>query len=268
MDENPHLVSVIIATKNEQRNLERLLTSLKTQTFKNFETIVVDNFSTDDTRQIAAKYTPYVFKVGNERSAQRNFGLRHAKGKYVLFLDADMQLEKSILAQCVQKMTKGPKLAGIAIDEVSIGTNLLARIKNIEKEIYRNLPEIEAPRFFKRRDILKIGAYDKNLISGEDWDLAERIKKIGTIGRIDAVIYHHETESLFTDIKKKFYYAKHIAKYTRKNPKAFQKQASLIWRFLILFKKPKIIAKYPREFLGLLILKSAQYLAYLLAKVQ
>src|SRR3989338_6339879 len=211
MDENPNPVSVIIATKNEQHNLERLLSSLKAQTFKNFEVIVVDNFSTDDTFQIAAKYTPYVFKAGNERSAQRNFGLKHAKGRYVLFLDADMRLEKSIIEECIQKMGTDQKLTAITINEVSTGTSFVARIKKVEKQIYRKVAEIEAPRFFKRRDILKIGAYDKNLISGEDWDLAQRISKIGAIGRIGAVIFHHETNSLFADIKKKFYYAKHIA---------------------------------------------------------
>ena len=76
-----NLVSIIIPTLNEEASLEICLKSIKKQTYKNLETIVVDNFSKDRTPEIAKKYTKLVFKKGNERSAQRNFGAKKAKGK-------------------------------------------------------------------------------------------------------------------------------------------------------------------------------------------
>ena len=81
--DNP-LVSVIITTKNSSRTLETCLKSIKDQTYKNIELIVIDNNSIDNTKEIAKKYTNKVFNYGPERSAQRNFGAKQAKGEYLL----------------------------------------------------------------------------------------------------------------------------------------------------------------------------------------
>ena len=78
------LLSVIVPTKNSERFLERCLKSIKSQTYKNLEIIVVDNNSNDKTKEIAEKYTKLVFNKGPERSAQRNFGVLKSKGEFVL----------------------------------------------------------------------------------------------------------------------------------------------------------------------------------------
>ena len=258
-------ISVIIATKNEENNISRLLRSLKEQTFRDFETIIVDNNSSDQTKKIASKFTSKIFTHGPERSTQRNYGLEKAIGKYILFLDADMELQKNVLGLCKNLMEKQAKIAGIVIDEVSKGKSFLSKIKALEKSIYGAETELEAARFFKKADLLKIGGYDKELISGEDWDLSERIKKLGNLGRINAKIIHHEKDSFYEDLKKKYYFAKHIQNYARKHPKMFRKQAGFN-RILLLFSKPRLIFKNPLEFSGLLFLKLAQYGVYLLAK--
>ena len=94
-------ISVIISTKNEAKNIGRLLASLKKQTFLPHEIIVVDNQSSDETVKISKNYTPLVFDKGPERSAQRNFGIRKATGNYILYLDADMILSPEIL-ECLK----------------------------------------------------------------------------------------------------------------------------------------------------------------------
>lgn len=259
-------ISVIIPTKNEESNLEQLLLSLKKQTFKNFEVIVVDNFSLDKTRQIASKFKSKVFTKGNERSSQRNYGIKKATGDFIFFADADMQLQEVILADSLKKMQSLPNIAGVIIDEISTGEGLLAKVKRLEKQLNKGHQELEAARFFRKQDLLSIGGFDEGLVSGEDWDLTQRIKKIGQLARITSKIYHHEQNSWLDDIRKKYYYAKYINRYAVKHPQHFQKQAGFT-RFLILFKKPRIIVENPSDFLMLLVLKSIQYLAFLLAKV-
>lgn len=254
-----HKVSVVIATKNEEKNLERCLKSLAAQPQK-CEVIVVDNFSTDKTVDIAKKYTKNVFLKGPERSAQRNFGLKKALGQFVLFLDADMELTKNIIKESVDNFKKGT--AGIIIDEISTGKNFLSKIKSLEKKLYQNVEELEAARFFRRKDLLKIGGFDKNLISGEDWDLTLRIKKIGKLSKIKSRILHYENQSILKDILKKYYYALHISKYAKKHPQEFKNQASIKTRIAILFKNPHLIRKHPWEFTGLLILKLLHSFAY------
>ena len=85
-------VSIIITTKNEQDVIKDLLKSIKGQTYKNIEIVVVDNNSTDKTKEIAGRYTKLVFNKGPERSAQRNYGVEKCTGSFVVILDADMQL--------------------------------------------------------------------------------------------------------------------------------------------------------------------------------
>src|SRR5690242_13999566 len=96
-----NLVSVIVPTKNSQHFLDACLRSIKNQSYKNIELIVVDNNSTDKTKNIAKKYTKRVYNKGPERSAQRNFGASVSKGAYVVFIDSDMQLTKNVIKNCV-----------------------------------------------------------------------------------------------------------------------------------------------------------------------
>lgn len=258
-------ISVVIPTKNEEKNLPALLESIKKQTFKDFETIIVDNFSNDKTRLIASRYTINMFKKGPERSTQKNYGLKKAKGEYVLFLDSDMILGGAVLEDCFKAIANNPKLSGIIISEQSRGSNFLAKIKSLEKELYKNEPTLEAARFFRKKDLKKIGGFNEKLISGEDWDLSQRMTKLGNLGRIRSKIYHLENLSILEDVKKKYYYAKFINIYAKKHPLIFKRQAGL-FRIGLLFKKPKIIISRPIEFLGLLLLKSLQYFSYLLVK--
>jgi len=75
------LVSVIITTRNEEKNIENCLQSIWMQTYPHdkIEIIVVDNNSTDRTKEIVARYTEKVYNFGPERSAQRNFGVGQAR---------------------------------------------------------------------------------------------------------------------------------------------------------------------------------------------
>lgn len=93
------LVSVIITTRNEEKNIERCLKSIKAQSYplEEIEIIVVDNNSVDKTKDIAYKCTAKVYDFGPERSAQRNYGVGKSEGKYILYLDADMNLSEKVI---------------------------------------------------------------------------------------------------------------------------------------------------------------------------
>lgn len=98
------LISIIITTKNEARNIENCIKSILGQSYKDLEIIVVDNNSTDRTKEIAKKYTDKVYDKGPERSAQRNFGVAQSGGEYFLYLDADMILSPDVVKECVERL--------------------------------------------------------------------------------------------------------------------------------------------------------------------
>ena len=77
-------ISIVVTTKNEENNIRNCLGSINSQTYPadKIELIVVDNYSTDKTKEYALRFTDLVFDMGPERNTQRNFGMLNvATGK-------------------------------------------------------------------------------------------------------------------------------------------------------------------------------------------
>ena len=109
-------VSVVVTTRNEAADLERCLASIRGQTLPDVEIVVVDNGSTDGTREIAAALADIVLDQGPERSAQRNAGARAARAEYILFADADMELTPTVLEECLS--VSRPRVAAVIVPEL------------------------------------------------------------------------------------------------------------------------------------------------------
>ena len=100
------LVSVIVTTRNSDRFINDCLISIKNQSYKDIEIIIVDNNSSDETLRIAKKYTEKIFTKGPERSAQRNLGFRKSLGKWFMYIDSDMILSENLIEACVLNCKK------------------------------------------------------------------------------------------------------------------------------------------------------------------
>jgi glycosyltransferase involved in cell wall biosynthesis len=260
MKNNP-LVSVIVTTKNSANFLQACLESIKNQSYKNIELIVVDNNSIDDTQDIAKRYTKHLYTAGPERSAQRNLGAKKANGEYLLFIDSDMILTADVIKNCVSTI-KMQKVGGIIIPEESIGDGFWAKCKKLERSYYVGNEFIEAARFFPKQKFKIIGGFDEHLTGPEDWDLSQRVKDRFGVSRIHEYILHDEGKlSLITSLKKKYYYSKKINEYIKKtdNKNNLTKQFSLIERYKIFMSQPKIILKYPLLWLGMIFMKTCEF---------
>ncbi|MEM5826347.1 MAG: glycosyltransferase family A protein, partial [Candidatus Aenigmatarchaeota archaeon] len=115
------LVSIIIPTYNSEKTIAKCLESIKNQSYKNIEVIVVDRFSKDKTAEIAKEYGARIFKLNSERAKAKNFGLKKAKGKYVCFIDSDMELTNNVIDKCVATIEKDKRIGGVIIPEKSVG---------------------------------------------------------------------------------------------------------------------------------------------------
>ncbi len=225
------VVSIIIPAKNEEKNIGRLLQSIKKQSYSKIETIVIDDGSLDSTVTVAKKYTKLVFERNHaERSAQRNFGARKANGNYLLFLDADMELTTKVVEDGV-KIFKKTNTKAITIAEKTVGDNLIAQIRAFEREMYMNDETIEVARFFDKKVFFEFGGYDLKLTGPEDYDLPYRISKKYKLGRSNQYILHHEEGvTLHKLLKKKYYYASKGALYAKKHPELIKTQGNLFFR--------------------------------------
>ena len=257
------LVSVIVPTKNSELFLEKCLTSIKNQSYKNLEIIVIDNNSTDKTKEIAKKFTNKIFDKGPERSAQRNFGARQSNGEYLLFVDSDMELSPGVIYSCIKRMSTNQNTQGIIIPEESFCKGFWAQCKRLERSFYVGVEWMEAIRFFKKATFQEVGGYSEKMVSGEDWDVSQRVESHGMISRVNDFIYHNEGEaSLMKIIKKKFYYAKKFSTYQNcnKNKIYYTKQSSITERYKLFLSNPGHLFKNPILGFGMLFMKTCEFI--------
>jgi glycosyltransferase involved in cell wall biosynthesis len=227
-------VSIIITTKNEEQNIGRCLESLKKQSYQNFEIIVVDNNSSDRTKEISNKYTKKVFNKGNERSEQRNFGVSKARGEYILYLDADMILSKGVIKECLDFIKRDKKIKALYIPEKIIGQGFFIKVRAFERSFY-DASVIDCVRFIEKGTFDKAGGFDTKLTGPEDWDFDKKIRNLGKVAIIKSPLYHNEGKfNLRKYLNKKAYYAKNFDKYTLKwgkEDKDIRKQFGFYYRF-------------------------------------
>lgn len=112
-------VSVIIPTYNLARYINETVDSVLGQTYKNYEIIIVDDGSTDNTKEALSEYggkITYIFQENQGVSAARNKGIKEAKGEYIAFLDADDLWLKDKLELQIGLMNSNPEVAMIFTD--------------------------------------------------------------------------------------------------------------------------------------------------------
>ncbi|MBL7085734.1 MAG: glycosyltransferase [Candidatus Cloacimonetes bacterium] len=242
-------VSVIISTKNEEKNIKNCIRSIKNQTYpsEKIELIVVDNSSNDRTKEIARKFTKKLYsiekevdlsKVKNFRGTQLNFGVEKSSGTIIFFPDADMTFDEDIIEEAVNLLKKYDALY---VPEVVIGKGFFGKIRNFERSFY-NQTCIDAVRFVKRDLFFRVGGFDeKNIVFGpDDWDFTKRVKnETSKLSITESNIFHHEEHLNYkTYLEKKKKYANNFEGYIQKwekDDKEVKKQLSPYYRLLGVF---------------------------------
>lgn len=260
------LVSIIIPTKNSHRTLENCLLSIQNQTYSDIEIIVVDNFSTDGTYEIAKKYTQKAYQKWPERTQQKNYGIEQASGEYICFIDSDMELNKCVVESCVILFQGTHDIWGICIPEDSVWAGLFVQIRAFERSFYSDT-HIESARFFHLSDVQAVGGFEEDLIFFEESLLPQKIEselQKSTHYRIDSIIHHHEGSiSLRSWLTKKYYYGKSLSTYIKKVKEigiiaTADSQIGITQRYMIFLSDARF---YTRPILALwvLILKTIEF---------
>lgn len=188
--------SVIIPTLNEELFLPKILSDLKKQTEKNFEIIIVDARSSDQTKKKASEFKSellLLFFETNKRnlSYQRNFGASRAKGTYIIFLDADTRVSSTLMKKLYREVAKSKHLIYLPTlvpDTRAPRETVLFKIFNFFIEISQNstkpLPT-GSMTIFQKDFFNFLGGYagtkehDKKKFYPEDHDLILRASESG-----------------------------------------------------------------------------------------
>jgi glycosyltransferase involved in cell wall biosynthesis len=189
------MTSVIIPTFNRAAFLREAIDSVLAQTEKDFELIVVDDGSTDHTRELVAKYGDrlrYFSQPNAGASAARNCGIRHAAGKFITFLDSDDLWLPKKLARQMQWMAAHPNLLLCYTDEIWIRRGVRVNQKLIHAKAGGWIYPLCLPRciispssVLMRRELFDaVGWFDEQLPVCEDYDLWLRVASRFEVGFI------------------------------------------------------------------------------------
>lgn len=186
------LISVIIPCYNHAKYLREAVESVVSQTYPNWECIIVNDGSTDDT----SKFTNYLIQLYPQKALRlidkpntgpadsRNVGVHNSSGKLILFLDADDQLHPKFIEECVEILLAKPKVGFVYTDMQHFGANCDLVIHG-DFDPNRFLRDNQAPvsSLFRREIFDQIGGLKKVMKQGcEDWEFWVSAYEKGWLG--------------------------------------------------------------------------------------
>lgn len=182
------LISVIIPTFNRGHCLEESIRSVRDQNFPDFELIVVDDGSVDNTIEVVNQFPDIRFiRLDKNRgvSFARNCGLKQAQGDWIAFLDSDDLWKKGKLQAQVQWVNQHPDCYAVYTDEIwvrnGVRVNQMKKHQKYSGEIFQYcLPLcIVSPSsvLLRTKMLNEVGGFDESMLVCEDYDLWLRIAK-------------------------------------------------------------------------------------------
>ena len=192
--DNPR-VSVVVPTYNRANELRRCLDSLKEQTIDDFEVLICDDGSTDETAEVAKKYSPFLditydyAKNFGGPACPRNRGIKLARAPYIAFLDSDDWWMPQKLEESLKYLEQG---ADVVYHDLFLATKSdqrfywkKARTRDLKKPVFDDLiingNALHNSSVMVRKELLvaiKGLSEDQNLIAGEDYDAWVRIAQL------------------------------------------------------------------------------------------
>jgi len=196
-------ISIIVPCYNQAQYLNECLQSVLEQTYQNWECIIVNDGSPDNTEEVVKEWLidkrfKYFFQENGGLSSARNSGISNAKGEFILPLDADDKIAVNYIELAAQAFIEDDALKVVYCKAEKFGDESGKldlkpfSLKNLAKE---NM--IFCTALFKKVDWKTVGGFDLNMIHGlEDWEFWIAIlKNGGTVKQIDYLGFFYRIKS-------------------------------------------------------------------------
>ena len=212
-------ISVIVVTYNRAHYIRDALDSIKWQTFKDYEIIVVDDGSTDNTKEVLASYggIRYIYQEHGEISKARNTAVRAAKGKWIATLDSDDLWKEEKLQKQVDYLLAHPDCRIVYTAYRNFTDIPENKLDERQKELLQTVGKWCLPSALIDIKLFdEIGLYDETLTWGEDTDWMFRLKfaRVDMEHRIDEVLYLRRVHKSNVSTTREIIYRKDIRKLT------------------------------------------------------
>ena len=171
------------------------------------------------TVQIAREYADQVFQRGPERSAQVNFGVKQASGKYAYKVDSDFVLDPRVIESCVSEIHRGFD-AIVVHNSPDPSVGWIARLRKFEVDMYKYDIGNSSARFVRTTVFESLAGFDETITAGEDYDFQSRLNAAGyKTGFVEPEAQHLGEPTSFWEHMRKYYdYGRDFVIYANKNP--------------------------------------------------
>lgn len=208
------MFSIVIPLYNKEVSIRNTVASVLSQTFRDFELLVVNDSSTDRSREIVAGITDdrikVIDKVNGGVSSARNTGIEAAKYDYIAFLDGDDFWEPDFLESILNLIKEYPEAGAYTTGYVckyegEIVHSLAVKKKGIVKNFFATMhyyPVMHSSSVcIKKATFRQVGVFDERISFGEDYDMWNRLGKYSTIAASPEtkVWYNNDTENRAMD---------------------------------------------------------------------
>ena len=205
-------MSIIMPMFNSARFVGESIASVQSQTYTNWELIVIDDGSTDNSIDLLHEYYTEITVIKNSTNkgiaAASNAGLYASTAPYWMRVDADDYLSAEACSHMGVILDNNPEIDFVYCDHIRVDVHgMRAEYVRLdtEKQLYRHGAGI----LFRKSRLLEIGGYDEEFKNAEDYDLLVRLKKIGSNGFYLPVplyrYYIHGGNMTLTDDRKKYW---------------------------------------------------------------
>ena len=179
------LVSVIVPCYNQAIYLPETLQSVLEQSYSNWECIIVNDGSPDNTEEVALQWCKkdqrfkYLSKINGGLADARNFGIKHSQGKYILPLDSDDKISKMYMSEAVSILEKDENVKLVYSKAMQFGAkNKKWKLAEYHYEDFLVKNMIFCSCFYRRKDYDQTSGYSADMKWGwEDWEFLIRLLK-------------------------------------------------------------------------------------------
>ena len=212
------MVSIILCTYNRAALLPNAIRSVQLQSYQGWKLIIIDDGSTDNTREIVQKYQSkdkriaYHFQQNKGLAEARNAGLRIAAGEYICFLDSDDELLPGHLEIRVKYLTVHSQIDFLHGGMKLIGPKskqYVVDMTDTRKKIHLSKCHIGGTFFFRKTVLRKVKGF-KPIPFGEDFDFYRRVERSFNVAKVSfpTYLYHLDSADRLCDIFTERYFKK------------------------------------------------------------
>lgn len=200
------LISIIMPSYNQGPYLTEALESILAQTYTNWECIIVDDGSQDNTPEVSKSYCAkdpriqYIYQENNGVSAARNNGVAHSKGEFILPLDGDDKIAPEFLELTLKEIVKDRNIRVVYTDVQYFGArNDVYKLPPFSIEQLMGMNVMCVTSLFRREDFDKTGGFNINMKEGfEDWDFWVSMFQDGkgTAVKVHKVLFYYRRKPI------------------------------------------------------------------------